>query len=278
MDEPGQSITAIKAAFIRSQVRQLCAPLEASPDWHGGNRPPTTKGDHGRPGNLNDKAVQDIVAKVNDEIRKHNRMVYSAQSQRHVAEQIETLYWNIVSAECGDDADADPDADPNAVVVPRDAELTQTPATTIETLLPEQYTDLHLHPQPDPHPGHGHEAEAYTTLREELVETARKRDALRQKLARYRHLQSLLEPLDDPQTNIQPNLVTRDGELGKELDRTRILLARVTGRVGEMKNLNATTSDRRHSTGTDRNLSQPITTTTTAQTDQQKLALLMDLT
>ncbi|EHY57803.1 hypothetical protein HRR83_005285 [Exophiala dermatitidis] len=276
MDEPGQSITAIKAAFIRSQVRQLCAPLEASPDWNGSNRVQTAKGDHGRPGHLSDKAVQDIVAKVNDEIRKHNRMVYSAQSQRHVAEQIETLYWNIISAEC-DDADTNTNA--TTVVAPRDADLTES-HTTIKSLLPEQYTDLHLHPQHDPHSGHGHEAEAYTTLREDLIEMARKRDALRQNLARYRHLQSLLEPLDDPQTNIQPNLVTRDGELGKELDRMRILLARVTGRVGEMKNLNATTLDRRDTTatGTDTNLSQSITPTTTAQTDQQKLALLMDLT
>ncbi|KAJ4534126.1 hypothetical protein HRR80_004781 [Exophiala dermatitidis] len=203
-------------------------------------------------------------------------MVYSAQSQRHVAEQIETLYWNIISAEC-DDADTNTNA--TTVVAPRDADLTES-HTTIKSLLPEQYTDLHLHPQHDPHSGHGHEAEAYTTLREDLIEMARKRDALRQNLARYRHLQSLLEPLDDPQTNIQPNLVTRDGELGKELDRMRILLARVTGRVGEMKNLNATTLDRRDTTatGTDTNLSQSITPTTTAQTDQQKLALLMDLT
>lgn len=42
-----------------------------------------------------------------------------------------------------------------------------------------------------------------------------------------------MEPLRDPQVNIQPNLVTRDGELGKELDRMRILLARVAGRIGE---------------------------------------------
>lgn len=43
----------------------------------------------------------------------------------------------------------------------------------------------------------------------------------------------MLEPFQDPQTNIQPNLVTRDGELGKELDRMRILVATVSGRIEE---------------------------------------------
>ena len=42
-----------------------------------------------------------------------------------------------------------------------------------------------------------------------------------------------MEPLKDPQVNLQPNLVTRDGDLGKELDKMRILLARVTGRINE---------------------------------------------
>ena len=34
-----------------------------------------------------------------------------------------------------------------------------------------------------------------------------------------------------PQETVQPNLVTKDGQLGKELDRMRLLLARVSGRV-----------------------------------------------
>jgi hypothetical protein len=34
-----------------------------------------------------------------------------------------------------------------------------------------------------------------------------------------------------PQDTVQPNLVTKDGQLGRELDRMRILIARVSGRL-----------------------------------------------
>jgi hypothetical protein len=54
-----------------------------------------------------------------------------------------------------------------------------------------------------------------------------------QKLVQYKRLKALLEPFDDPQSNIQPNLVTRDGQLGDELDRMRMLVAKVAGKVDE---------------------------------------------
>jgi hypothetical protein len=54
-----------------------------------------------------------------------------------------------------------------------------------------------------------------------------------QKLVQYKRLKALLEPFEDPQSNIQPNLVTRDGQLGDELDRMRMLVAKVAGKVDE---------------------------------------------
>ena len=75
-------------------------------------------------------------------------------------------------------------------------------------------------------------------------------------------MQTLLEPFTNAQENVQPNLVTRDGELGKELERMRILLARVTGRVSEMKDQGLVS----HSDGT------------TTVSNEQKLAAVMDLT
>jgi hypothetical protein len=59
--------------------------------------------------------------------------------------------------------------------------------------------------------------------------------AQRQKIAQFKRFQQLLKPFENPQESIQPNIVTRDGELGKELDRMRILMARVAGRVGELE-------------------------------------------
>jgi hypothetical protein len=70
--------------------------------------------------------------------------------------------------------------------------------------------------------------------------------------------------VDEPQTNVQPNLVTRDGELSQELDRMRVLMARVTGRVDEMGNSRV-----------DREVLQEKETV--PLTDQQKLARVMGL-
>lgn len=54
MDE--QSITSIKAAFIRTQVRQLSAPLEPSTGWRDLAPEPEE-------GHLSGKVIQDVVAK-----------------------------------------------------------------------------------------------------------------------------------------------------------------------------------------------------------------------
>lgn len=62
--------------------------------------------------------------------------------------------------------------------------------------------------------------------------------------------------------------MTRDGELGKELEKMRMLLVRVTGRIEEMKE-----KDERGRDGiaqTDKGM--------TASSDRVKLAEVMDLT
>lgn len=50
-----------------------------------------------------------------------------------------------------------------------------------------------------------------------------------------KQLRQLLEPFQDPQENIQPNLVTKDGELSKELERMKVLLARVGEKMVDLK-------------------------------------------
>jgi hypothetical protein len=51
----------------------------------------------------------------------------------------------------------------------------------------------------------------------------------------YKQLEGLLEPFKNPQENIQPNLFTRDGELVREIDKMRMLVARVAGRVNSSR-------------------------------------------
>lgn len=102
----------------------------------------------------------------------------------------------------------------------------------------------------------------YTALYDRLTTLGEQRDRQQQRLARYKQLHTLLEPFTNAQEKIQPNLVTRDGELGRELERMRILLARVTGRVQEMKDAGGVVGS--DSTG--------------ALSNEQKLAAVMDLT
>ncbi|OQU97661.1 hypothetical protein CLAIMM_03556 [Cladophialophora immunda] len=224
MDEP--SITALKAAFLRSQIRLLETPLEPSTQW----RDILPEPEEGR---LSDKLIQDLVAKVNEKVKQHNRLIFSTQSQRHVAEQIESLHWALAAAD-SERADLD------TVGVRRDADLTDS---ELIASLPQDYDALHLHP------GHEHRAEQeegeeeggmddngirYTRMREELLSLSQQRDALKGRLAQYRHLQRLTEPLREPQVNIQPNLITRLGELEKQMGRTGVLVDRVTARLEEM--------------------------------------------
>jgi len=80
------------------------------------------------------------------------------------------------------------------------------------------------------------EARRYSELvsrLQELNERKRQREAT---VARLRQMRDLLEPFqaDEEGRGLQENLVTRDGEVEKELERMRMLLARVSGRVGHL--------------------------------------------
>jgi hypothetical protein len=67
----------------------------------------------------------------------------------------------------------------------------------------------------------------------QLRELSRRRIRLQSRLAMYKSLSTLLEPIRDPTHNIQPNIVTRDGPLADELTRCRALAVRVGGRLGD---------------------------------------------
>jgi hypothetical protein len=58
------------------------------------------------------------------------------------------------------------------------------------------------------------------------VELNEKRRAAREKLERYRAMKKLLEPFE-ADAGVQGNLVTRNGEMEKELERMRMLMLRV---------------------------------------------------
>lgn len=71
----------------------------------------------------------------------------------------------------------------------------------------------------------------YASRLRRLRELREDRDEARGRLAQLQQLTQLLQPLEDPGAQVQPNLVGREGEVGKELERMRVLVERVSGKV-----------------------------------------------
>ncbi|EKV06186.1 hypothetical protein PDIG_79640 [Penicillium digitatum PHI26] len=79
------------------------------------------------------------------------------------------------------------------------------------------------------------EQERYRQLRERLTGLDNQRQQRQRRLDQLQHLRRLLEPLKDPKGDIQPNLITKDGELVQELEKMRMLVARVGGRIAQQR-------------------------------------------
>ena len=140
--------------------------------------------------------------------------------------------------------------------------------------LPESLPDLSLSTDPS-RQYDSTDLDAYAESQANLVELSKRRNTAQNRLTQLQALRDLLVPYQNPQQNIQPNLVTRNGELGKELDRMRILLARVTGGIQQRK-INGG-EELSGATITEMNLESGMGSTTT--TEKGKLeAVLMDLT
>ncbi|KAJ9254386.1 kinetochore Sim4 complex subunit Fta4 [Paecilomyces variotii] len=233
--DTSRTISELKSSFVRTQVRILSAALEPQEGWRAYGVPSDE-------GDLSDKAVEEALQKLHSVLKQHNRVVYSSQAIHHVARQIESLYWNSVHEDLH--------------------------GLGYHGKGVEQGTDLsnHLNISKLPLEWESESADEegrqrYQQLRTRLVELDEQRQQQQRRLAEYKRLQALLEPFKDPQSNIQPNLVTRDGELGKELDRMRMLVARVAGRVSQSKSL------RQEDTGN-----------ATYLDTEQKLSALLDMT
>ncbi|EER36510.1 conserved hypothetical protein [Histoplasma capsulatum H143] len=206
--DSSKTITEIKSSFVRNQIRILSVALTPSEDWH--DYGPTSED------NIPDKIVEDVLQKLNAILKKHNRAVFSSQAIHHVARQIENLYWNSVDPETGGELS-------QGLVIEKGTDLSNSMSIA---RLPEQWSY-------DGNDDVGEDDKVrYEQLRLRLLELDKQRKKQQERLTQYRLLRELLEPFKDPQMNIQPNLVTRDSPLGQEIDRMRMLVAKVTSRVG----------------------------------------------
>lgn len=107
-----------------------------------------------------------------------------------------------------------------------------------------------------PHEASDHplEAHRYAELTTALTSLSTRRQEVRQRVERLRRMAALLAPFEandedttqseisQPRMSVQENLITRNGEVERELERMRLLLARVRGRIAHLPDKNLSTS------------------------------------
>ncbi|KAG2415259.1 hypothetical protein HFD88_006450 [Aspergillus terreus] len=205
-----RTISELKSSFLRAQVRILSESLEAPEDWRSYAADPTGEED------LSDKVVGDALQKLNASLKQHNRIVYSSQAIQHVAQQIASLYWSSVIQATRDQNSLERGV-PKSVDLSSHMNIAELPVE----LADESASD--------------EERRRYQKLRERLIGLDQRRQQRQRRLDQLQRLQQLLEPFRNPSDTIQPNLVTRDGDLVQELEKMRMLVARVGGRIHQRK-------------------------------------------
>jgi hypothetical protein len=159
------TVVSLKQTFLNDQTRLLSQPLSPSPAWLNNN---VNNNDPDNP-TLPEKAVHDALFKLNHRLQQHARRVYPPQATRHVAEQIDQLYWNaaVAAAEGDEEADAD-GGDDELEALNLGADLTN-PAV-IATLPPTWESN-----DPDPDATASPLLEQYSTLSSALHDLAQQK-------------------------------------------------------------------------------------------------------
>ncbi|RYP90061.1 hypothetical protein DL770_003841 [Monosporascus sp. CRB-9-2] len=239
---PPPTILAHKTDFLNAQTLQLSRALTPSNAWRRASnrrRAAVRSGDNGNENEsvtpLSEKAVDDALYRLNHALLQHSRRVYAPQATRHVAEQIEALYLEAGErgVRAGDDDDEDENADGVTAEGGRRLRVGVDFNNAIASLPPtwDQHPSAARASQAESHPL---EARRYADLAAQLAALASRRRDARERVDRLRRMQALLAPFADAAQQVQPNLVTRNGEVEKELERMRVLLVRVAGRVAQL--------------------------------------------
>ncbi|KAJ4247182.1 hypothetical protein NW762_013321 [Fusarium torreyae] len=203
------TIPALKQSFLTNQTTLLAQPLAPSRSWQATN----DASDEAIP----DRVVQDVLLNLNHTIQQHCRRVYAPQASRNIAEQINSVYTQDAERKVGGPADTEGG-------IGRELDLTEEEAIQALPVSWHSEKEISDHPM---------EAKRYSDAVRQLSDLNEQRKQLREQVARLKRLQSVVEPLQttDNGVGIQENLLTRNGPVEKELERMRLLLVRVGGRV-----------------------------------------------
>ncbi|KAI2602542.1 kinetochore Sim4 complex subunit Fta4 [Hypoxylon sp. NC1633] len=246
------TILAHKSSFLTAQTLQLSQALAPSAIWRDSNARSGASA-------LSNRVVDDALYRANHALQQHARRVYAPQASRHVAEQIEALYLEAAEKAVRGDNSGDGlgkgegEGDEGGAAPGRDrgdgeARFSSVGAdfATDEVILSLPSTwDLHSTVQAE---SSLPEARRYADLAASLSALCARRKEARARLNRLRRMRDLIAPFNStPDTTgtindvedvgidkVQLNLVTRDGDLEKELERMRVLLVRVAARVAQL--------------------------------------------
>ncbi|KAI1284216.1 kinetochore Sim4 complex subunit Fta4 [Xylaria sp. FL0933] len=266
------TIIAHKSAFLATQTLHLSQTLAPSTSWRASNE----RAEDG--GGLSARAVDDALYRLNHTLTQHARRVYAPQASRHVAEQIEGLFYEEAErALRGDDDDGNGDGDGGDIGMGVERARLRVGAdfTTDEAIasLPPTW-DVHKPREAEAHPL---EARRYAEQTATLTSLSARRQELHKRVERLRRIAALLAPFspiesqakdntntnhndndndnnddttqstqtpaDTRTTSVQENLITRNGEIERELERMRLLLARVAGRIAQLPNKKSAAAD-----------------------------------
>ncbi|KAF5026239.1 hypothetical protein F66182_1670 [Fusarium sp. NRRL 66182] len=203
------TIPSLKQSFLINQTTLLAQPLAPSRTWQASN----DASDEAIP----DRVLQEALFNLNHTIQQHCRRVYPPQASRNIAEQINSVYAQDAERRVGGPTDTEGG-------IGRELDLTEEDAIQALPATWHSEKDAKDHPM---------EARRYADTVRQLSELNEQRRQLREQVARLRRLHSVAEPLrtTDSGVGVQENLLTRNGPVEKELERMRVLLARVGGRV-----------------------------------------------
>ncbi|CAL3972527.1 unnamed protein product [Diplocarpon coronariae] len=201
------TILDLKAAFLRSQILALSQPLRPSPAFTAANASAEEDA-------LGQRAIDDALVRLNARLKQHGRLAYGPQARRHVAEQIDALYWNAgeQGVRLGDEwAERGSDYREESII----------------GQLPEEWSEEASAHAPA-------QAAKYAELQQRLTALNARRRLARAKAERYQSMKQLVGLLGED-AGLQDNLVTKNGEVELELEKMRRLMLRVERGVGALE-------------------------------------------
>jgi hypothetical protein len=98
MTSSAPTIIDLKLRFLNSQILALSNPLSPSSTF-------LTSNSSAEENALRQKSIDDALHKLNGLLKKHNRLAYGPQAKRHVAEQVDRLYWVAGDRDVHDDGE-----------------------------------------------------------------------------------------------------------------------------------------------------------------------------